>query len=97
MTAAATWNVKLRCCRRVCLPVPALTCPPPPCTVLHPQSTPLLDLNYMEDAGGGPDISVAVHPNKDRLVLLQVCLGVCACACRCLPPTHTAHTHRCLH
>lgn len=43
------------------------------CAVGYLQSTPLLDLNYMEDAGGGPDISVAVHPNLDRLVLLQVC------------------------
>ncbi|KAF8057927.1 Serine/threonine-protein phosphatase PP1 isozyme 1 [Scenedesmus sp. PABB004] len=31
----------------------------------HLQSTALLDLNYMEDAGGGPDISVALHPNLD--------------------------------
>lgn len=42
------------------------------CAVGHLQSTPLLDLNYMEDSGGGPDISVAVHPNMDRLVLLQM-------------------------
>lgn len=37
----------------------------------HLQATPLLDLNYMEDSGGGPDISVALQPNQDRLVLLQ--------------------------
>lgn len=36
------------------------------------QGTPLLDLNYMEDAGGGPDVSVALHPSLDRLVLLQM-------------------------
>lgn len=42
------------------------------CAAGYLQSTSLLDLNYMEDAGGGPDISVAVHPNLDRLVLLQV-------------------------
>lgn len=42
------------------------------CAVGCLQSTALLDLNYMEDSGGGPDISVAVHPNMDRLVLLQM-------------------------
>jgi exosome complex component RRP41 len=42
------------------------------CAVGYLQSTALLDLNYMEDSGGGPDISVAVHPNMDRLVLLQM-------------------------
>eukprot|EP00879_Flechtneria_rotunda_P003558 GHRR01003792.1.p1 GENE.GHRR01003792.1~~GHRR01003792.1.p1 ORF type:complete len:250 (+),score=66.73 GHRR01003792.1:129-878(+) len=42
------------------------------CAVGFLQSTPVLDLNYMEDAGGGPDISVATHPNMDRLVLLQM-------------------------
>lgn len=36
------------------------------------QKTPLLDLNQMEDAGGGPDISVALHPQSGKLVLLQV-------------------------
>jgi exosome complex component RRP41 len=42
------------------------------CAVGYLQSTALLDLNYMEDSGGGPDVSVAVHPNMDRLVLLQM-------------------------
>uniref|UniRef100_A0A383VD35 Uncharacterized protein n=1 Tax=Tetradesmus obliquus TaxID=3088 RepID=A0A383VD35_TETOB len=42
------------------------------CAVGYLQSTPLLDLNYTEDSGGGPDISVALHPNLDRLVLLQM-------------------------
>lgn len=32
----------------------------------------LLDLNYTEDAGGGPDISVAIHPGLDKIVLLQM-------------------------
>ena len=44
------------------------------CAVGFLQSTPLLDLNYIEDSGGGPDISVALHPNLNRLVLLQVLL-----------------------
>ncbi len=34
--------------------------------------TPLLDLNYIEDSGGGPDISVALHGNFDDIVLLQM-------------------------
>lgn len=42
------------------------------CAAGHLQGTPLLDLNYMEDCGGGPDISVAMHPNLDKVVLLQM-------------------------
>lgn len=34
-------------------------------------STPLLDLNYIEDSGGGPDVVVALHPSMDNMVLLQ--------------------------
>ncbi len=33
--------------------------------------TALLDLNYLEDSGGGPDVVVGLHPSLDRLVLLQ--------------------------
>lgn len=36
------------------------------------QGQPLLDLNYTEDSGGGPDVSVAYHPNLDKVVLLQM-------------------------
>ncbi|KAF5828533.1 exoribonuclease PH component of the exosome [Dunaliella salina] len=32
----------------------------------------LLDLNFQEDSAGGPDCSIALHPNSDRLVLLQM-------------------------
>jgi len=42
----------------------------------------LLDLNFQEDSAGGPDCSLALHPNSDRLVLLQMdsrC-GMCVCA-----------------
>lgn len=35
-------------------------------------STPLLDLNYTEDAGGGPDVSVALQNSQDKVVLLQM-------------------------
>lgn len=34
-------------------------------------STVLLDLNYAEDSGGGPDVVVGLHPSLDRMVLLQ--------------------------
>mmetsp|Transcript_11432 Transcript_11432/g.20163 ORF Transcript_11432/g.20163 Transcript_11432/m.20163 type:complete len:245 (-) Transcript_11432:375-1109(-) len=37
----------------------------------HLEGTPLLDLNYSEDAAGGPDVSIALHPLTSRLVLLQ--------------------------
>ena len=34
--------------------------------------TALLDLNYIEDSGGGPDISVAMHKHTSEIVLLQM-------------------------
>ena len=42
------------------------------CAAGHLDSTSVLDMNYMEDSGGGPDVSVAVHPNLDKTVLLQM-------------------------
>eukprot|EP00898_Chlorokybus_atmophyticus_P008783 jgi/Chlat1/8906/Chrsp92S08220 len=30
------------------------------------------DMNYIEDAGGGPDLAVAVHPNLDKVAMLQM-------------------------
>jgi exosome complex component RRP41 len=42
------------------------------CAAGYLEGTALLDLNYMEDSGGGPDVAVAIHPNwGDRVVLLQ--------------------------
>jgi exosome complex component RRP41 len=41
------------------------------CAAGYLDSTPLLDMNYMEDSGGGPDVAVALHPGLDRVVLLQ--------------------------
>jgi ribonuclease PH len=38
----------------------------------HLQSTAILDLNYEEDAAGGPDIAVAYQPGLDKIVMLQV-------------------------
>eukprot|EP00854_Cymbomonas_tetramitiformis_P021284 gene21284-25576_t len=34
-------------------------------------ATPLLDLNYTEDGGGGPNVQLALHPALDKVVLLQ--------------------------
>ena len=42
------------------------------CAAGHLDSTSVLDMNYMEDSGGGPDVSVAIHPNLDKTVLLQM-------------------------
>lgn len=42
------------------------------CAAGYLESTALLDLNYMEDSGGGPDVALAIHPNFDsKVVLLQ--------------------------
>lgn len=41
------------------------------CAAGYLDSTSLLDLNYLEDCGGGPDIAVALHPKLDKVVLLQ--------------------------
>ncbi|KAJ7533226.1 hypothetical protein O6H91_13G038500 [Diphasiastrum complanatum] len=35
-------------------------------------NTPLLDLNYTEDSGGGPDVTVGVFPKLDKISLLQM-------------------------
>ncbi|GFR47028.1 hypothetical protein Agub_g8713 [Astrephomene gubernaculifera] len=42
------------------------------CAAGHLDATPLLDLNYSEDAGGGPDLAVALAPRLDQLVLVQM-------------------------
>jgi exosome complex component RRP41 len=31
----------------------------------------LLDMNYIEDGGGGPDVVVGMHTNLDNIILLQ--------------------------
>lgn len=38
----------------------------------HLDATPLLDLNALEDAGGGPDLAVALGPKTDTLLLVQM-------------------------
>lgn len=41
------------------------------CAAGYLNGTPLLDLNYMEDSGGGPDVVVGVQAGLDKVVLLQ--------------------------
>lgn len=41
------------------------------CAAGYLENTPLLDLNYMEDSGGGPDVVVALQPGIDKIILLQ--------------------------
>ena len=40
---------------------------PGSCAAGYLESTPLLDLNYLEDSGGGPDVVLAVQPNLDKV------------------------------
>ncbi|XP_010544787.1 PREDICTED: exosome complex component RRP41 homolog [Tarenaya hassleriana] len=42
------------------------------CCAGYLNSTPLLDLNYVEDSAGGPDVSVGLLPNLDKVTLLQM-------------------------
>ncbi|KAG2447822.1 hypothetical protein HYH02_007278 [Chlamydomonas schloesseri] len=42
------------------------------CAAGYLDGTPLLDLNYTEDAGGGPDLCVALAPRLDSLYLVQM-------------------------
>jgi len=42
------------------------------CAAGYLEGTPLLDMNYAEDAGGGPDVAVALHPHSGALVLAQM-------------------------
>ncbi|XP_021887530.1 exosome complex component RRP41 homolog isoform X2 [Carica papaya] len=42
------------------------------CSAGYLNSTPLLDLNYVEDGGGGPDVTVGILPKLDKVTLLQM-------------------------
>ncbi|KAJ4828287.1 Exosome complex component rrp41, partial [Turnera subulata] len=42
------------------------------CSSGYLNSTPLLDLNYVEDSAGGPDVTVGFLPALDRVTLLQM-------------------------
>ncbi|KAK2079005.1 Exosome complex component rrp41 [Prototheca wickerhamii] len=41
------------------------------CAAGYLEDTALLDLNYTEDAGGGPDVAVALQTGVDQVLLLQ--------------------------
>jgi len=42
------------------------------CAVGCIDDTPLLDLNYLEDSSGSPDMPLALLPNSESVTLLQV-------------------------
>ncbi|KAF0911772.1 hypothetical protein E2562_012279 [Oryza meyeriana var. granulata] len=42
------------------------------CSAGYLCSTPLLDLNYIEDSAGGPDVTVGILAKMDKVTLLQV-------------------------
>jgi len=42
------------------------------CCVGYLEGTPLLDMNYSEEGGGGPDLCVSMHPTLDKLAFLQM-------------------------
>ncbi|GMH01255.1 hypothetical protein Nepgr_003094 [Nepenthes gracilis] len=42
------------------------------CSAGYLNSTPLLDLNYVEDSAGGPDVTVGFLPKVDKVTLLQM-------------------------
>lgn len=72
----ADGGTRCACINAACLAVAAAAIPMrdlvASCAAGYLESTPLLDLNYLEDSGGGPDVAVAIHPNYDnRVVLLQ--------------------------
>lgn len=41
------------------------------CAAGYLEETAILDLNYTEDAGGGPDVAVALQTGLDEVLLLQ--------------------------
>ncbi|XVF80178.1 hypothetical protein PTKIN_Ptkin15bG0050200 [Pterospermum kingtungense] len=42
------------------------------CSAGYLNSNPLLDLNYIEDSAGGPDVTVGILPKLDKVTLLQM-------------------------
>jgi ribonuclease PH len=42
------------------------------CSAGYLESTPLLDLNHTEEAGGGPDVFVVLHPHLDKIIVLEI-------------------------
>jgi exosome complex component RRP41 len=42
------------------------------CAVGYIDETPILDLNYLEDSSGNPDIPVAIFPKTNKIAMLQM-------------------------
>lgn len=42
------------------------------CSVGYLESTPLLDLNHLEESGDGATLTLAAHTNLDTMPLLQL-------------------------
>ncbi|KAF5733294.1 exosome complex component RRP41 [Tripterygium wilfordii] len=42
------------------------------CSAGYLNNTSLLDLNYLEDSAGGPDVTVGILPTLDKVTLLQM-------------------------
>ncbi|KAL0379435.1 UNVERIFIED_CONTAM: Exosome complex component RRP41 [Sesamum angustifolium] len=42
------------------------------CSAGYLNGTPLLDLNYVEDSAGGPDVTLGILPKLDKVTLLQM-------------------------
>ena len=72
----ADGGTRCACINAACLALAAAAVPMrdivASCAAGFLEGTALLDLNYSEDSGGGPDVALAIHPNHaDRVVLLQ--------------------------
>ncbi|EDO26065.1 predicted protein, partial [Nematostella vectensis] len=42
------------------------------CTVSFVNDTPLMDINYLEESTGGPQLTLAILPKSDKIVLFQM-------------------------
>jgi len=42
------------------------------CAAGYIESTPILDLNYMEDSAGGPDLPLALLPQSGKITMVQM-------------------------
>jgi exosome complex component RRP41 len=42
------------------------------CAAGYVDGTPILDLNYMEDSSGNPDLPIAIFPKTNKVTMLQM-------------------------
>ena len=42
------------------------------CTVSYVSDTPLMDINYLEESCGGPQLSLAILPKSEKIVMFQM-------------------------